>query len=263
MDETDILRRHLVAQGIVRQAGQQAASQYRRRDELAVERKGTQDLVSEADRACEDAIVGALSVCFPDDSFLGEERGLQNEGGDAVWIIDPIDGTANFLRGIPIWCVSLGLMVRGEPMAGIIYNPVTEEFYSATKGRGALLNGKPIAVSKAASLDEARIGVGFSYRRPIDPHLAGIKACLEAHCEYSRLGSGALGLAQTADGRFEGYWEQHINMWDVAAGIVIVREAGGYVNDFLANDGFNEGNVILAAAPALAPALRELLLHQH
>lgn len=259
MDHREILRRHLAAQGIVREAGQQAAAQYRRRDELAIELKGTQDLVSEADRACEDAIAGALRACFPSDSFLGEERGLQNEGSEAVWIIDPIDGTANYLRGIPVWCVSLGLMVKGEPIAGIIYNPVTEELFAAMKGGGAYLNGKSIAASKTARLDQARICVGFSYRRPVDPHIAGVKACLDAHCEYSRLGSGALGLALTADGRFDGYWEQHINMWDVAAGIVIVTEAGGYVNDFLARDGFNKGNVILAAAPALANPLRELL----
>ena len=260
MDHRDITRRHLVAQGIVREAGQQAAAQFRRREELAIERKGTQDLVSEADRACEDAIVGALSACFPEDSFLGEERGLQNEGGRAVWVIDPIDGTANFLSGIPVWCVSLGLMIDARPAAGVIYNPVTEELYSAQAGGGAFLNGRPIRVSNTARLDQARICVGFSYRRPVDPHIAGIKACLEAHCEYSRLGSGALGLALTADGRFDGYWEQHINMWDVAAGIVIVAEAGGYVNDFLANDGFNRGNIILAATPGIAGPLRDLLL---
>jgi myo-inositol-1(or 4)-monophosphatase len=249
----------LAAQGIVREAGQQAAEQYRRRGELAVERKGTQDLVSEADRACEDAIVGALRASFPEDAFLGEERGLQKGHGDALWVIDPIDGTANFLRGIPIWCVSLGLMVKGEFVSGIIYNPVTEEFYAARRGKGAFLNGKRIGVSKATRLEDARLNVGFSYRRPVGPHIAGVRALLDAHCEYSRLGSGALGLAHTAEGRFEGYWEQHINIWDVAAGIVIVREAGGYVNDFLAGDGINKGNVILAATPALVPALQALL----
>ena len=259
MDEQDNLRRHLAAQGIVREAGQQAAAQYRRRDELAVERKGTQDLVSEADRACEDAIVGALRAAFPTMPSSARSADCRRPDGDAMWVIDPIDGTANFLRGIPIWCVSLGLMVKGEFVSGIIYNPVTEEFYAALRGKGALLNGKPISVSKAARLEDARLDVGFSYRRPVGPHIAGVRALLDAHCEYSRLGSGALGLAYTADGRFDGYWEQHINIWDVAAGIVIVREAGGYVNDFLAGDGLNKGNAILAATPALVPALQALL----
>src|SRR5688572_17489786 len=117
--------RYWAALAIVREAGERAADQYRRRHELEVERKGTQDLVSEADRACEDMIVGALRNLFPEDGFRGEERGVQNAGAEAVWIIDPIDGTDNFLRGIPFWCVSLGLLAAGEFVIGVIYNPIT------------------------------------------------------------------------------------------------------------------------------------------
>ena len=119
-----------------------AADFYRRRDELEVERKGTQDLVSEADRACEDMIVGALSRLFPEDGFLGEERGIQKAGAKAVWIIDPIDGTANFLRGIPFWCVSVGLLTAGAFVIGVIYNPITDELFAARQGQGATLNGQ-------------------------------------------------------------------------------------------------------------------------
>lgn len=259
MDANEIEIRFWAALGIVREAGRLAAEQYHRRAELNIERKGTQDLVSEADRACEDMIVGALQKLFPGDGFLGEERGAQNAGAKATWIIDPIDGTANFLRGIPLWCVSLGLHAGNDFVIGVIYNPVTEELYAACKGKGATLNGKPIHVSKVKSLEDARLGVGFSYRRPVAPHADAVKRLLDAHCEYSRLGSGALGLAFTADGRLEGYWEAHINSWDVAAGLCIVKEAGGQMNDFLADDGLHKGNTVIATNPYLYAPLSVLL----
>lgn len=259
MDRNEIERRYWAALGIVREAGHSAAEQYHRRQELDIERKGTQDFVSEADRACEDMIVGALQKLFPGDGFLGEERGAQNAGASATWIIDPIDGTANFLRGIPLWCVSLGLLVGTEFVIGVIYNPITEELYAARQGKGATLNGKPIAVSKTASLKEARLGIGFSYRRPVAPHAEAVKTLLDAHCEYSRLGSGALGLALTADGRLDGYFEAHINVWDVAAGLCIVKEAGGRMNDFLGEDGLHKGNAVLVSNSHLHAPLSKLL----
>lgn len=259
MEPDDIEIRFWAAQSVARDAGQLAADAYHRRSELDIERKGTQDLVSEADRACEDRIIGALQRLFPEDGFLGEERGAKNTSANAVWIIDPIDGTANFLRGIPLWCVSLGLLANGEFVIGVIYNPVTEELYAARRGKGATLNGRKIGVSKATSLEEARLGIGYSYRRPPAPHADAVKALLEAHCEYSRLGSGALGLAFTADGRLEGYWESHINAWDVAAGLCIVKEAGGRVSDFLSGDGLTEGNEVLVSNPHLYPTFGTLL----
>ena len=259
MDASEIEIRFWAAQSVAREAGRLAAEAYHRRSELDIERKGTQDLVSEADRACEDRIVGTLQRLFPEDGFLGEERGAKNTSAKAIWIIDPIDGTANFLRGIPLWCVSLGLLADGEFVIGVIYNPVTEELYAARRGKGATLNGRKIEVSRAKSLEEARLGIGFSYRRPPAPHADAVKALLEAHCEYSRLGSGALGLAFTADGRLEGYWESHINVWDVAAGLCIVKEAGGHVNNFLDKDGLIKGNEVLASTPHLYPTFSALL----
>src|SRR5215207_5065946 len=140
MDEGELDRRFHAAIGLVREVGQEASRQYRRRDTLLIETKGLQDLVSETDRACEDEIVSALNRMFPGDAFLGEERGPQNAGGDLAWVIDPIDGTANFLRGIPLWCVSLGLVFWNLPILGIIYNPETDELYAAKRGSGATLN---------------------------------------------------------------------------------------------------------------------------
>lgn len=254
------LRLHL-AQSVVREAGQAAAERFRRREDLKIERKGKQDFVSEVDKACEAFVVAALLKAFPEDAVLGEEGGSQNAGSESVWIIDPIDGTSNFIAGIPMWCVSLGLVIGRRAVLGIIYNPVTDELYAARNGEGARLNGKPIRVSTTQALDQARMGLGFSYRRPVAEHVQAVQACLEASCEYTRFGSGALGMAFAADGRLDGYYEAHINVWDVAAGLVLVREAGGWTNDFLAKpDAFAKGNVILAATPALEGPLTKLLL---
>jgi myo-inositol-1(or 4)-monophosphatase len=258
MDASELDNRLRVAEAVVREAGRVAADHFARRELLSIQRKGAQDLVSEADRACEDLIVSGLSKLFPEDGFLGEERGAQNLDARTLWIIDPIDGTHNFLTGIPIWCVSVGLMVDGELVLGIIYHPVAAELYSARKAGGAFLNGHAIKVSGETELTRARIGVGFSYRGPIADHVRTIDSLLSAGCEYLRIGSGALGLAYTAAGRFEGYWERHINSWDAAAGIVLVQEAGGFVSDILAGEGLTKGNELLAASPALAEPLKRL-----
>ena len=140
----------------------------------------------------------------------------------------------------------------------MIYDPVNDELYHSLSGNGAFRNETPIRVSQAAKLEEAHVGLGYSYRRPVKEHASAVEACLTAHCEYSRTGSGALSLAYVADGRFDGYWEGHMNSWDAAGGLAIVREAGGWISDFFAGDGLNSGNPILAATPALANAFKKL-----
>jgi len=258
MEASELDNRLRVAEAVVREAGRVAADHFARRELLSIKRKGAQDLVSEADQACEDLIVGGLSRLFPNDGFLGEERGAKNLDARALWVIDPIDGTHNFLTGIPIWCVSVGLAVDRELVLGIIYHPVAAELYSARKGGGAFLNGHAIKVSGETEVTQARIGVGFSYRRPVADHVRTIEALLSAGCEYLRIGSGALGLAYTAAGRLDGYWERHINSWDAAAGLVLVQEAGGAINDFLSGDGLTKGKELLAASPALLEPLKQL-----
>lgn len=259
LSANDLDNRLRVAEAVVREAGRVAADHFARRDLLSIDRKGAQDLVSEADGACEDLIVAGLARLFPEDGFLGEERGSRNPDGAAIWVIDPIDGTHNFLTGVPFWCVSVGMVVGGELVLGIIYQPLAGELYSARSGGGAFLNGQPIKVSGETDLTRARICVGFSYRRPVAAHTRALDALLSAGCEYLRLGSGALGLAYTAAGRFDGYWEQHMNSWDAAAGLVLVREAGGWTNDFLAADGLTNGNEILATTPSLVEPLKHLI----
>jgi myo-inositol-1(or 4)-monophosphatase len=258
LNPTDLDSRLRVAEDVVREAGRVAADHFARRELLSIYRKGAQDLVSETDRACEDLIVAALSRLYPEDGFLGEERGRRNPDAPLIWVIDPIDGTHNFLTGIPFWCVSAGLVARGELVLGIIHHPLAGELYSARRGGGAFLNGQPIKVSGETDLTRARVCVGFSYRRPVAEHVRSVEAMLSAGCEYLRVGSGALGLAYTAAGRFDGYWERHINSWDAAAGLVLVREAGGWTNDFLVDKGLTQGSEILAATPELVEPLKRL-----
>jgi myo-inositol-1(or 4)-monophosphatase len=254
----DLASRLGAAEAVVREAGRVAADHFARRELLRIDRKGAQDLVSEADRACEDLIVAGLAHLFPRDGFLGEERGSRNPDAAAVWVIDPIDGTHNFLTGIPFWCVSVGMVVDGELVLGIIYSPLAGEFYSARRGGGAFLNGQPIKVSGETDLTHARICVGFSYRQSVPEHVRVVDGVLGAGCEYLRLGSGALSLAYTAAGRVDAYWERHMYSWDAAAGLILVREAGGWTNEFLAGERLTEGSEVFAATPGLVEPLKRL-----
>lgn len=258
MNDADLELRLRFGQAIAVEAGQQAKERYLRRHELKIESKGVQNFVSEADRLCEQTISGAIAAAFPNDSIIGEEHGVLDRGKEALWVIDPIDGTTNFLRGLPLWCVSIAVISDNEPVAGIIYNPVMGELHSARRGGGAWLNGTPIKVSSVTSLEQARIGLAFSYRRNLEQHVRVVSACFEANCEFTRLGSSALGMAYSADGRLDGFWASHAFAWDVAAGIIIMREAGGWVSDFMADEALNAGNTILEAPPSLVPKLQKL-----
>lgn len=250
---TVIATRFAFACAAARAGGALALESYRHRSTLAIESKGLQDLVTAADRAVEVMLVERVRTAFPGDVVLGEEGGFSATWNDRapLWVIDPIDGTANFARGVPLWCVSIGLIVDGRCVAGAIYNPVTDELHAGSIAGVATCNGAPIKVSAVEDPKRARAGLGFSYRRSPAAHAQAVLRLLDAGCEYSRLGSGALGMAYVADGRFEGYFEQHINVWDVAAGIAIVQAAGGWTNDFLADGGIANGNAILAAAPGM------------
>ncbi len=253
---TDLDARFLAGCAVARDAGRLARRHFDNRHALEIESKGTQDHVSIADREVEELIRARLGAAFPEDGFLGEEGG--GAARDRLWIIDPIDGTSNFLRGIAAWCVSFGYRRAGEIELGMIYDPVADELYAAKRGGGAFCNGVRLRVSGCAAVDQAMLGLGFSYRRPVPPFAEAVGRLLSAHCEFRRFGSGALGLASVAIGRTDGYWEPHINSWDVAAGICLVREAGGWTSDFFAGDGLLSGNPILACTPALKDDLIRL-----
>lgn len=255
----DIARRHDFMAGLVGEAGALAMSYFRQPARLNVETKGLQDFVTAADRAVEDFIVSRLGQAFPEDGVIGEERGAQGSSGGAIWIIDPIDGTANFARGLPFWCISVALLVGRQIVSGFIHDPVTGETFSALRGKGALCDGQAIRVAQTATPELARINIGFTFRCDPQISFSAIERLVASRCDWSRLGSAALGLAYVASGRLDGYWAPHVNAWDVAAGICLVDEAGGWVSDFLAGDGLAKGNPILAAAPGMAEFFKSRL----
>lgn len=199
-----------------------------------INKKGAIDLVTEADVGSEDKIIGAIREKFPDHSILAEESGLNPGTSDGQWIIDPLDGTTNFAHEVGIFAVSIAFALKGTMVVGIVLNPMTGELFTATAGQGATLNDKPITVSDTAALSESLLVTGFPYdfKENLSQLMARFTRCLRASQGVRRLGSAALDLCHVACGRFEGYWEQNLHPWDTAAGMLIVKEAGGVVTDF-------------------------------
>jgi myo-inositol-1(or 4)-monophosphatase len=261
MNETEIARRFQAAQAIAREAGLLARELYERREELAIESKGLQDHVSRADREVEDLVRARLAQSFPEDGVLGEEAGL-SAGADparGIWAVDPIDGTSSFLTGMPTWCTSIAFTTAERPLLGVVYDPCMDELFTAARGQGARLNGRPIRVSDATALDQGSTAIGFSFKSAPDAILPVLAGLLRAGGIYGRVGSGALMLAHVACGRYLGFYEPHIMPWDCLAGIVLIEEAGGWVNDFLEGDAMRGGNRLVAAAPGVALQLRRLV----
>ena len=253
--------RYAFARELARDAGSLAYDYYKRRGELAIESKGLQDIVSIADKEVEELIRGRLETRFPEDGFLGEETGASGRAapGQAVWVVDPIDGTSCFLGGMPTWCVSIAMVLDGEIEIGVIYDPNVDELYAARRGEGCYLNGERQPVPSAASLKDGLFGTGFSHRSPPEDIVPFVEGLLREGGMFMRNGSGALMLAYVAVGRLVGYFEPHINSWDSLAGLLLVREAGGWTCDFLADDGLNRGNLCAASAPAVAAEVRDLI----
>lgn len=216
--------------------------------------KGPQDWVTEADGAVERFLSERIAAAWPEDGFQGEEGG-HARGGTLRWVVDPIDGTSNYMRGGTRFCVSLACIEDRTPLVGVLVAPALNEVFFARQGGGAWLNGAPIRAAATASLDRAIVEVGWSLRRSNGEFLALCERVLAQGATLRHGGSGALGLADVAAGRMDGYVELHINLWDVAAGLVLLREAGAAVNDFMAGDGPAAGNPILACAPGVATQL--------
>jgi myo-inositol-1(or 4)-monophosphatase len=204
---------------------------------LKIEYKGDADLVTAADRASETLIRQRITEQFPGHDVLGEEQGLNDQGSDYRWYVDPLDGTTNFAHGYPVFCVSMGLELRtgteAKRIAGVVYDPTRDELFAAQKGQGAQLNAKPIHVSKASQLKECLLATGFpSHKRHKNPNIHFYhQITLRTH-GVRRAGSAALDLCNVASGRFDGFWEFNLNPWDTAAGVLLVEEAGGKVSRF-------------------------------
>ncbi len=242
------------ARGLVRDFGEI--------ENLQVSKKGPGDFVSAADKKAEQTLVAELTKARPGYGFLLEEQGVI-EGTDTSnrWIIDPLDGTTNFLHGIPHFSISIALERDGELAAGVIYEPVTDRMFLAEKGQGAYLNDNRIRVSARRSLEESLFatGIPFAGKEDHDRFLGQLKSVMAVSSGVRRFGSAALDLAYVAAGRFEGFWEIGLNPWDMAAGIVLVREAGGFVTDITGGGGMLESGEIIAANDLLHGPLKEIL----
>ena len=201
---------------------------------LLVRKKGVIDLVTEADLAAEQAIITALRKTFPHHLIRAEESGRSGDDSRFTWIVDPLDGTTNFAHQLPLFAVSVAYQVDGHTMAAWVFNPVSDQFFSAVHGQGAHCNGQPIRCSRTDQLEEALLVTGFAYniRERIEPVMARFRRCLAVAQGVRRLGSAALDLCLVASGSFDGFWEEDLKPWDTAAGALIVTESGGYVTNF-------------------------------
>jgi myo-inositol-1(or 4)-monophosphatase len=246
---TELTTRFHAMAGIATELGHLANHYFNDQASLGTRLKGFQDFLTEADGAVEALFRQRISQAFPGDSVMGEEMG--GGSSDWLWIIDPIDGTANFARGDRQWCISIGFVAHGVPELGVIYSPALGEMFLAQRGKGATMNGKPIKVAATTDLRQSTIEFGWSPRLPAGPYLDALGRFYAGGANVKRSASGALGLAHVALGRTDAYGELHINSWDVAAGLVIAAEAGASINAFCTGDWLTKGNPILVVTPAL------------
>ncbi len=230
MESTDKIL--AVAESAVREAGQYLKKNLQSRAEISY--KGEVDLVTEFDKGAQKILCDRLSAAFPGHGFLAEEDFSREGQSDCRWIIDPLDGTTNFAHTFPVFSISAAFECGGEVVLGLVYDPPREEMFTAQAGRGAFLNGLPIHVSKVRDLGLSLLATGFPYDVRMDPvnNLDHWEHFLVRAQAIRRCGSAALDLSYVACGRFDGFWELKLNPWDVAAGILIVREAGGVISDF-------------------------------
>lgn len=251
-----------------RRAGEVIVRAIPRLESVQVESKGRNDFVSEVDRAAEREIMTTIQRLYPQHAFHAEESGKVGEG-DVVWIVDPLDGTTNFLHGFPTFSVSIACQVKGRLEHAVVYDPMRQEVFTASRGRGAHLDNHRIRVSKQRTLDGSLIATGFPYRanaEHIDSYIAMMKTVMLKTAGLRRPGSAALDLAYVAAGRVDGFWEIGLAPWDTAAGTLLIQEAGGRVGT-LTGDEYNQGPDIVAGSPkvyvsllaALAPHLSESL----
>jgi myo-inositol-1(or 4)-monophosphatase len=253
-----ISSRAALATRIAIDAGKLGLTFFNRLGTLTITTKGHQDMVSEADRDLETFLRREIVKAFPDDAILGEEHGLSRGSSGFTWVLDPIDGTANFVNAIPAWCVVVACTSMDETVVGVIHDPNANETFAAILGHGATLNGLPISVAKVTSLADGSVGIGVSNRVAWQPTVRLIAALMAHGGLYFRNASGALMLAYVASGRLIGYCEQHMNAWDCVAGLLMVREAGGCTNTVATQEMLRLGGLVVAAAPGIINSLETL-----
>ena len=240
-------------------AGADVVGRYFRREGLAVDRKGVNDFVTQADRESETAVLAEIRRRFPDHRILAEEGGGAGEGeSDCQWLIDPLDGTTNFMHGLPVYCVSVACRRGSELLAGVIHDPEGGNVFTATRGGGAWWNGRRMRVSSQDGLLGAFLATGYPFRAlpTLDAYLAIFREVFQHAKAIRRCGAAALDLAYTAAGVYDGFFEFRLSPWDIGAGVLLIREAGGVVSDLDGGDRFFQGGNILAGGPSLHTALQ-------
>lgn len=255
-----------------RRAGNLISNAIDQVDRLDVTEKATNDFVSQVDRQAEDSIITVLREAYPGHEIMAEESGNtpgKSGGSDYQWIIDPLDGTTNFLHGFPQFAVSIGLKYKGRMEHAVVYDPTRQELFTASRGAGAVLNDRRIRVSPRKGLKGALLGTGFPFKQQehLDTYLATFKALFPMTAGIRRPGSAALDLAYVAAGRLDGFWEIGLNPWDMAAGALLIQEAGGLVGDFSGGDDYLQTGNVVAGNPkvfkeilqAIRPHLSEKL----
>jgi len=247
-----------IATAIAVKAGASAMSYFNDLGALEIDAKGHQDFVSQADTNVELMIRAEFEQLLPDDAIVGEEHAPKTGTSGVTWVIDPIDGTANFIAGIPFWCIVIAGVVNGQTEIAVIHDPNHNETYVAVRGQGATLNDKPMAVRPNANWDVGTLAVGSSRRSPPDRVAWLLQTMIETGAVFQRVGSGALGLAYVACGRFLGYTESYMNAWDCLAGQLLIAEAGGMIEEQNADEMIANGGRVVAAAPGVYPQLLSL-----
>ena len=249
-----------VAVMAARRAGDLLMRSQQNLDRLKVEKKGHNDYVSEADRAAERAVMDIVLKHYPEHAFLAEESGVVGES-DTVWVIDPLDGTTNFLHGYPVYAVSIGVQVRGRVEHAVVYDPSRQELFTASRGAGAQLDGRRIRVSGRTHLEAALIATGFPFRNAnldMRPYLDMLGKVVRATSGVRRAGAAALDLCYVAAGRFDAFWEAGLAPWDMAAGGLIIREAGGIISGLDGSENYLETGHCLAGSPKIYSGLATL-----
>ncbi len=229
-------------------------------DSLSIKSKQRNDYVSEVDQSAEQEIIRILHRAYPHHAFLGEESGRHGES-DYQWLIDPLDGTTNFLHGFPQYAVSIAMQIKGRLEVSVVYDPLKEELFCASRGEGATLNNRKIRVSERIGMTGALLGTGIPFREDsdLDAYLETLRVLLPDTAGVRRAGSAALDLAYVANGRMDGFWEFGLNAWDIAAGVLLIQEAGGLVSDMHGGHSYMQTGDVLAANPKVFKAMLQAL----